>query len=130
MSIPLEDNVADIVGKAQRGLAVSDSQVAERSGISAEKMRKLRGGEFDRDVTIQTKIPRRKVSKAVILTQRITTISIRCPDTHACAPLSVGGTSQVWSDGFDASGLRDVVLHPREQILAASDQHHLVPDIA
>jgi hydroxyacylglutathione hydrolase len=49
MSIPLEDNVSDIIGKAQRGLAVSDSQVAERSGISAEKMRKLRDGEFEDD---------------------------------------------------------------------------------
>jgi len=57
-------------------------------------------------VTVQKKISRRKVSKAVILTQRITTISIRCPDTHACAQVSVVGTWQVWSDGFDAGGLR------------------------
>ncbi len=49
MSIPLEDNVSDIIGKAQRGLGVSDSQVAERSGINAEKMRRLRAGEFDDD---------------------------------------------------------------------------------
>jgi glyoxylase-like metal-dependent hydrolase (beta-lactamase superfamily II) len=45
--IPLEDNAADIIGKAQRGLGISDSQLAERSGLSADAVRKLRGGDFD-----------------------------------------------------------------------------------
>jgi hydroxyacylglutathione hydrolase len=49
MSIPLEDNVSDIIGKAQRGLGLSDSQLAEKSGVSAEKIRKLREGDFDND---------------------------------------------------------------------------------
>ena len=49
MSIPLEDNVSDIIGKAQRGLGISDSQLAERAGVSAEKIRKLREGDFDED---------------------------------------------------------------------------------
>ncbi|PZR71789.1 MAG: MBL fold metallo-hydrolase [Chthoniobacterales bacterium] len=49
MAIPLEDNVSDIVGKGQRGLSISDSQLAERSGVSAEKIRKLREGDFDGD---------------------------------------------------------------------------------
>src|SRR6185436_14378179 len=49
MSIPLEDNVSDIIGKAQRGLGVSDSQLAERAGVSAEKIRRLRDGDLDVD---------------------------------------------------------------------------------
>ena len=49
MSIPLEDNVSDIIGKAQRGLGISDSQLAERSGVSAEQVRKLREGDFEGD---------------------------------------------------------------------------------
>jgi glyoxylase-like metal-dependent hydrolase (beta-lactamase superfamily II) len=49
MSIPLEDNVSDIIGKAQRGWGISDSQLAERSGVSPEKIRKLRDGDFDDD---------------------------------------------------------------------------------
>jgi hydroxyacylglutathione hydrolase len=49
MSIPLEDNVSDIIGKAQRGLGISDSQLAERAGGSAEKIRKLRDGDLDDD---------------------------------------------------------------------------------
>lgn len=49
MAIPLEDNVSDIIGKAQRGLGISDGQLAERSGVSAEAIRKLREGTFEGD---------------------------------------------------------------------------------
>ena len=45
--IPLEDNVADIVGKAQRGLRVSDTELAEKARVSSQKIRKLREGDFD-----------------------------------------------------------------------------------
>jgi glyoxylase-like metal-dependent hydrolase (beta-lactamase superfamily II) len=46
MAIPLEDNVSDIIGKAQRGLGISDSQLAERAGVSAEAVRKIRNGDL------------------------------------------------------------------------------------
>ncbi len=45
--IPLEDTVADVLGKAQRGLGVSDSQLAERAGIAADRVRRLREGNFE-----------------------------------------------------------------------------------
>ena len=47
MAIPLEDTAADIIGKAQRGLGLSDSQLADKAGITAEQVRRLREGEFD-----------------------------------------------------------------------------------
>jgi hydroxyacylglutathione hydrolase len=47
MAIPLEDNFADVIGKAQRGLGLSDSEVAKKARIDASALRKLRGGEFD-----------------------------------------------------------------------------------
>jgi hydroxyacylglutathione hydrolase len=47
MAIPLEDNFTDIIGKAQRGLKISDSQLSEKSGVPAEKIRKLRDGDVD-----------------------------------------------------------------------------------
>ncbi len=47
MNIPLEDNVGDIVGKAQRGLGISDSQLAERAGVSGDQVRAARSGNFD-----------------------------------------------------------------------------------
>ena len=47
--IPLEDTAADIVGKAQRGLCISDSELAERAGLSPERVRQMRDGQFDGD---------------------------------------------------------------------------------
>lgn len=45
--IPLEDNVGDIIGKAQRGLRISDTELAEKARVSSQKIRKLREGDFD-----------------------------------------------------------------------------------
>jgi glyoxylase-like metal-dependent hydrolase (beta-lactamase superfamily II) len=45
--IPLEDNVGDIIGKAQRGLGISDSKLAEKAHVAPETIRKLRDGEVD-----------------------------------------------------------------------------------
>src|SRR3954462_7537702 len=47
MAIPLEDTVSDIIGKAQRGLGISDSQLAEKAGVDLEQVRQLRSGEAD-----------------------------------------------------------------------------------
>src|ERR1700730_10821830 len=63
MTIPLEDNVSDVVGKAQRGLGISDSQLAERAGITAGKVRSLRSGDFDADA-IDRVAPVLKLSSA------------------------------------------------------------------
>ena len=45
--IPLEDNASDIIGKAQRGLGISDSELAEKAGITSKTIRGLREGDFD-----------------------------------------------------------------------------------
>jgi hydroxyacylglutathione hydrolase len=45
--IPLEDNVGDIIGKAQRGLGISDSELAKKAGIDLQIFRKLREGDVD-----------------------------------------------------------------------------------
>jgi len=45
--IPLEDNAADIIGKAQRCLGISDSELAKKADVSAQTIRKLREGVFD-----------------------------------------------------------------------------------
>jgi glyoxylase-like metal-dependent hydrolase (beta-lactamase superfamily II) len=47
MPIPLEDNFADVIGKAQRGLQISDSQLAERAGLRQETVLRLRAGHFE-----------------------------------------------------------------------------------
>ncbi len=45
--IPLEDNFADVIGKAQAGLRVSDTELAEKARVSSQTIRKLRAGEYD-----------------------------------------------------------------------------------
>jgi hydroxyacylglutathione hydrolase len=51
--IPLEDNVGDIIGKAQRGLSISDSELAEKARVSSQKIRELREGEFDEQALLR-----------------------------------------------------------------------------
>lgn len=46
MALPLEDKFNDIVGKAMRGLQLSDSQVAEKSGADAAAIHALRAGQW------------------------------------------------------------------------------------
>jgi len=45
--IDLEDNFGDVIGKAQRGLGISDSELAKKSGASADAIRKVRDGHVD-----------------------------------------------------------------------------------
>jgi glyoxylase-like metal-dependent hydrolase (beta-lactamase superfamily II) len=54
--IELEDNVGDIVGKAQRGLGISDSDLAKNSGANADVIRKVRDGNFD-EMTLRAIAP-------------------------------------------------------------------------
>jgi hydroxyacylglutathione hydrolase len=65
MAIPLEDNVSDIVGKAQRGLGISDSQLAERASVSTEAVRKIRGGDLSGDA-IERVAPILKLNAAAL----------------------------------------------------------------
>jgi hydroxyacylglutathione hydrolase len=51
--IPLEDNVGDIIGKAQRGLGISDSELAEKARVTAQKIRQLREGDFDEQALLR-----------------------------------------------------------------------------
>src|ERR1051325_5601516 len=45
--IELEDNVGDVIGKAQRGLEISDSELAKTCGADLMAIRKVRDGDFN-----------------------------------------------------------------------------------
>jgi hydroxyacylglutathione hydrolase len=51
--ILLEDNVGDVIGKAQRGLGLSDSELAKKAGVSLETIRKLGEGDFDEQALLR-----------------------------------------------------------------------------
>ncbi|MCS7049902.1 MAG: MBL fold metallo-hydrolase [Verrucomicrobiae bacterium] len=44
-TIPLEDSFADVVGKAQRGLGLSDAELAKRAGVSVEALAQVKSGK-------------------------------------------------------------------------------------
>ena len=66
MAIPLEDNVGDIIGKAQRGLRISDSELAERTGVSVAQIRELREGKIDNNALQKIASPLRLNGDALI----------------------------------------------------------------
>jgi hydroxyacylglutathione hydrolase len=45
--IPLEDNFNDVIGKAQRGLKLTDEQLAQKAGVSAAELTAVKDGKFD-----------------------------------------------------------------------------------
>jgi hydroxyacylglutathione hydrolase len=47
MRIPLEDQLADVIGKARRGLRLTEAQLSQQAGISFEQLDGLQGGEMD-----------------------------------------------------------------------------------
>ena len=47
MPIPLEDHFSDIVGKAMRGLQITDTQLAATAGVTPEAVNQLRDGAWD-----------------------------------------------------------------------------------
>lgn len=49
--IPLEDNFNDIIGKAQRGLGLSNETLAANAGISVAELQNLTGGVFNEALT-------------------------------------------------------------------------------
>ena len=46
-AIPLEDNFSDVINKAQRGLKLSDQDLARRAGISQAELTALKAGTFE-----------------------------------------------------------------------------------
>ena len=56
MPVPLEDNFQDVVGKAMRGLRLSESQVAQQAGVSVEDVETFKQGGKLVDSTATEKI--------------------------------------------------------------------------
>jgi glyoxylase-like metal-dependent hydrolase (beta-lactamase superfamily II) len=50
MKIPLEDTFADVIGKAQRGLNLSDEALVAGAGISKEALAGLKSGTFNPEI--------------------------------------------------------------------------------
>jgi hydroxyacylglutathione hydrolase len=65
-NIPLEDNYADVVGKAQRGLRLSDIDLARESGVSSSELGHFKGGGFDPETARKIAGPLKLAAGALI----------------------------------------------------------------
>jgi hypothetical protein len=77
------------------------------------------------NILINTYVWRHAAYTQVVLTQRVTHIQLRCPDTHACAPVPADSSWSVWVDGFDALnhgivGLTTTTVNPLTGIAVAT----------
>jgi len=144
MAIPLEDKFNDIVGKAMRGLQLSDSQVAEKSGADAAAVQALRGGEWNEAVA-------RKVAPVLHLGAEALAASGK--ESYAPRPIAIDGLAQfntpyedmtvnsylVWDPasseavafdtGADCSGMLDLIaekkLHLKLILLTHTHGDHI-----
>ena len=85
MSIPLEDYFNDIVSKAMRGLALNDTQVAERSGAAPAAIQALREGTWDAAVARQI---------APVLGLNAEALVASGEKTYHPAPIAIPGLAQ------------------------------------
>jgi glyoxylase-like metal-dependent hydrolase (beta-lactamase superfamily II) len=65
-NIPLEDNFTDVVGKAQRGLRLSDTDLARQAGLSISELGHFKGGGFDPDTARKIAGPLQLGAEALI----------------------------------------------------------------
>jgi glyoxylase-like metal-dependent hydrolase (beta-lactamase superfamily II) len=64
--IPLEDNFTDVVGKAQRGLGLSDAELARRAGVGVNELGHFKQGAFDPSVARKVAAPLQLGAEALI----------------------------------------------------------------
>jgi hydroxyacylglutathione hydrolase len=57
MAIPLEDNFNDVIGKAQRGLKLSDEDLSAQSGVSADALAAAKAGQFEEETVRKLATP-------------------------------------------------------------------------
>jgi hydroxyacylglutathione hydrolase len=66
MAMELEDNFGDVIGKAQRGLGISDSELAKKSGVNMDAIRKIRDGQLD-DAALRAIAPALNLDAAALI---------------------------------------------------------------
>ena len=84
-NIPLEDSYTDILGKAMRGLKLSDTEVAQRSGVGVPELQTLREGEFS--TAVASKV-------APVLGLSPTALTALAEQRYSPSDVSVEGLSQ------------------------------------
>ena len=87
--IPLEDNFTDVIGKAQRGLKLNDTDLAAKAGISAADLAAVQGGEI-RELVLLAVAPALGLERnALIVVSPVTVtliVLVRSPGANVNVP--------------------------------------------
>ena len=85
MPLPLEDSFSDIVGKAMRGLQITDARLADLAGVTGEAVNQLRAGAWD-ETTARAVAP--------VLGLKTDALCALGHRAYAPAPLALDGLAQ------------------------------------
>ena len=127
-TIPLEDTVADIVGKAMRGLQLNDDQVAAEAGVGAAAVARLRDGNYH-EATLRAVAPVLHLGAEALVVlgqqawcpQPITVAGLACFTTpyHEMTVNSYlvfdrsSGEAAAFDTGADCSGMLDFLAREK-----------------
>ena len=112
-SIPLEDTFTDIVGKARRGLKLTDdAQLAAKADVSPADISKVAGGEVDEDIL-------RKLAKALQLGEQ--TLVDAATKKYYPPPQNIDGLQQFNTPYEDMTVNAYLVWDPRTREAVAFD---------
>jgi len=111
-TIPLEDSFTDILGKAQRGLKLSDEAMAQRAGVTVDELQRVKGGEVYAPIL-------RKLARALDLgTDALIASANKAWEPE---PLQVAGLAQFTTAYQDMTVNSYLVWDPRSREAAAFD---------
>ncbi len=110
--IPLEDNFNDIIGKAMRGLKLTDAQVANNACVQAAAVEALRDGKWDAAVA-------RKI--APVLGLGADALVASGEKAWAPAPIAIDGLAQFTTPYEDITVNSYLVWDPAGSEAAAFD---------
>jgi len=110
--LPLEDSFTDVIGKAQRGLGLSDEALAQKAGVDVAAVQSLKGGALDEAVA-------QKV--AAVLELHAPSLIALAKGAYQPKPVSMEGLQQFTSTYGDMTVNSYVIWDPSSKIAAAFD---------
>jgi glyoxylase-like metal-dependent hydrolase (beta-lactamase superfamily II) len=110
--LPLEDSFTDVIGKAQRGLGLSDDALAQKAGVDTAAVQSLKGGALDEAAA-------QKVAAALDLDGR--TLVTLAKGAYQPKSVSLEGLQQFTSTYGDMTVNSYIIWDPSSKIAAAFD---------
>jgi hydroxyacylglutathione hydrolase len=111
--LPLEDSFTDVIGKAQRGLGLSDEALASQAGISTDALQSLKGGTLDEAAASKV---------APVLNLHAPTLIALAKGSYHPKPVEIEGLAQFTTDfGGDMTVNSYIIWDPSSKVAAAFD---------